>query len=214
MVILNHVDSIINLKYQIRLLKKEIKSIVSSHKEFELLVTLTGCGPITAATIIAETGNINRFSSADKFVSYAGASPKIDRSGKSVEIVGKISKKGSKYLRHALYMIAEFARRHNPVLKNQFEKVENGNKKRHKLAVVAVANKIARYIYSIMKHKSSFVITHQSLMRLPEETRNTFFQNITLEIPKNTRKQIYQYSDINGEVHQFVYISKSNLQLV
>lgn len=214
MVILNHVDSIINLKYQIRLLEKEIKSIVSSHKEFELLVTLTGCGPITAATIIAETGNIHRFSSADKFVSYAGASPKIDRSGKSVEIVGKISKKGSKYLRHALYMIAEFARRHNPVLKNQFKKVKNGNKKRHKLAVVAVANKIARYIYSIMKHKSSFVITHQSLMRLPEETRNTFFQNITLEIPKNTRKQIYQYSDINGEVHQFVYISKSNLQLV
>ena len=48
-------------------------------------------------------------------------------------------------------MIAEFARRHNPVLKHQFERIKNGNKKRHKLANIAIANKIARYIYSIMK---------------------------------------------------------------
>ena len=83
--------------------------------------------------------------------------------------------------------------------------MKNGNKKRHKLAVISVANRIARYIYSIMKNKSSFVIMHENIMRLPEETRNTFFNSISLDFPKNTRKQIYQYPDINGEIHRFVY---------
>lgn len=212
-IITDLVDNVKNIKSQIRDLEKQIRDLSSSYPEYEYLTSITGCGPITAATVIAEVGNIKRFSSADKFVSYSGATPKIDRSGKSVERMGKISKKGSRYLRHALYMIAEFARRHNPVLKAHFERVKNGNRKRHRLAVIAVANKIARYIYSVMKNKCSFIITYESLMRLPEETRNTFFKNITTHFPKNTRKQIYQYSDINGEVHCFTYISKLDLEL-
>ena len=208
------VNHVLDLKAQIRSLAKEITNLASSFPVYERLLTLTGCGPITADTVIAETGNIERFSNADKYVSYSGGSPRIDRSGTSVEKMGKISKKGSRYLRHALYMIAEFARRHNPVLKAHFERVKNGNKKRHKLAVIAVANKVARYIYSIMKTKSSFVITYESIMRLQEETRNTFFQNITTEFPENTRKQIYQFSDENGEVHCFTYLSKPDIELV
>lgn len=212
-VILNQVNIVADLKRQSKEVDSEIKKLSTAFPDIELLKSITGCGDITAATIVAETGNIARFSSADKFVAYAGATPKIDRSGTSVDTVHKISKKGSKYLRHALFMVAEFARRHNPVLKAHFERIKNGNKKRHKLAVVAVANKIARYIYSVMKNKSSFVITYEDLMRLPEETRNSFFQNITIEFPSNTRKQIYQFSDINGEVHRFTYISKAELDV-
>lgn len=207
------VDSVKNIRSQIKDLEKQIKKIASNYPEYRYLLSITGCGPITAAVVIAEVGNIRRFSNADKFVSYSGVTPQIDRSGTSVDKVHKISKKGSKYLRHALYMIAEFARRHNPVLKAHFERVKNGNKKRHKLAVVAVANKIARYIYSAMKNKSSFVITYESLMRLPEETRNTFFKNMTTDFSERTRKQVYQYSDQYGEIHRFTYISKQDLEL-
>ena len=106
-------------------------------------------------------------------------------------------------------MIAEFARRHNPVLKAQFDRIKNGNKKRHRLAVIAIANKIARYIY----YKSSFIITYESLMRLSEVTRNTFFQNITTKFSKRIRRQIYQYSDVNGEIHQFVYIQNKDIEI-
>lgn len=208
------VNSIKSIKAQIRDLEKQIKSIASNYPEYDYLTSITGCGPITAAVVIAEVGNVKRFSSADKFVSYSGATPKIDRSGSSVDKVHKISKKGSKYLRHALYMIAEFARRHNPVLRAHFQRIKNGNKKRHRLALIAVANKIARYIYSAMKNKSSFVITYESLMRLPEETRNTFFNSITTDFPEKTRRQIYQYSDKYGEVHRFTYTSKQDLELV
>lgn len=213
-IVLNLVENIKNIKSQLKDIEKDIKNIASQFEVYELLLTMTGCGPLTAATVIAETGNIHRFKSADRYVSYTGSSPRNKRSGSSVETMGKISKKGSRYLRHAIFMIAEFARRHNPVLKAQFERVKNGNKKRHKLATVAVANKIARYIYSILKHKSSFVIMHEHIMRLPEETRNTFFNSISLDFPKNTRKQIYQYSDYNGEIHQFVYAKSDNISPV
>ncbi|WP_405316577.1 IS110 family transposase [Faecalibacillus faecis] len=206
LIIIDIVENIKSIRTQIKALEKEIKLLASTFPQYNLLLSLTGCGPITAATIIAETGNIDRFKNADHFVSYSGSSPRIKRSGTSVEIMGKISKKGSKYLRHALYMIAEFGRRHNPILKHLFERVKNGNKKRHKLAVIAVANRIARYCYSIMKNHSTFIITYESLMRLPEETRNTFFQTISLDFSNNTRKQVYHYSDCNGEVHPFVYI--------
>lgn len=212
-VILDLTASVKRLKSLSRELEKQIKELASAYKEYKCLLTITGCGPITAATVIAETGDIRRFHSADKFVSYAGASPRIDRSGKSVETIGRISKKGSKYLRHALYMIAEFARRHNPVLRAQFERIKNGNKKRHRLAVIAIANKIARYIYSTMKNKSSFIITYESLMRLSEDTQKTFFQNITTEFPKGIRRQIYRYSDINGEVHQFIYTGNKDIEI-
>lgn len=206
MIILDLVENIKNIKGQIKGIERYIKELVSKFHVYHLLISMTGCGPITAATVIAETGDINRFKNADCYVSYSGTSPGNKRSGSSVEIMGKISKKGSRYLRHAIYMIAEFARRHNPVLKSKFEKIKNGNKKRHKLATVAIANKVARYIYSILKYKSSFVIMHEHIMRLPEETRNTFFNSISLDFPKNNRKQVYQYSDINGEIHKFVYI--------
>ena len=209
-VILDIVENIKSIRTQIKSMEKEIKLLASTYPQYELLLSLTGCGPITAATIIAETGNIDRFKNADNYVSYSGSSPRIKRSGSSVEATGKISKRGSKYLRHAFYMIAEFGRRHNPILKRLFERTKNGNKKRHKLAVTAVANRIARYCYSIMKNQSSFVITYESLMRLPEETRNTFFQTISLDFPNNTRKQVYHYSDSNGEVHPFVYTSNAS----
>ena len=206
LIIIDIVENIKSIRTQIKALEKEIKLLASTFPQYNLLLSLTGCGPITAATITAETGNIDRFKNADHFVSYSGSSPRIKRSGTSVEIMGKISKKGSKYLRQALYMIAEFGRRHNPILKHLFERVKNGNKKRHKLAVIAVANRIARYCYSIMKNHSTFIITYESLTRLPEETRNTFFQTISLDFSNNTRKQVYHYSDCNGEVHPFVYI--------
>ncbi len=196
---------VIDMKRQIKTLEKMIRELGSTNPMFDKLQTLTGCGDVTAATVIAETYDIKLFKNADKYVSYMGLAPRNKRSGSSVEIMGKISKKGSRYLRHAIYMIGEFARRHNPVLKAYFEKIKNGNKKRHRLAVVAVANKVARYIYSMMKKQSKFVIEHDHLMRLPEETRNTFFQSITTHIPLKTRRQIYRYSDENGEVHKFIY---------
>lgn len=208
--LLSNIESI---KDDIKSIEALMKDSVIDNNLIEILTSIPGCGFITAVTILAEIIDIKRFSSADKFVAYIGICPNHKRSGSSVDTVGKISKRGSKYLRHAIYMIAEFARRHNPVLKHFFEKIKNGYKKRHKLAVIAVANKVARYVYTMIKHQRIFVIEHNSLMQLPEETRNTFFNNITTHVDPKSRKQIYNYTDENGEIIEFSYKSKMTDEL-
>lgn len=116
-IISSQVEHIMGIRNQLKMIEKEIHLLSRQFIEYALLMTITGCDPVTAATIIAETGNILRFMNADHYVSYSGSLPKNKRSGTSVDTRGKISKKGSKYLRNALFMIAEFARRHNLVLK-------------------------------------------------------------------------------------------------
>lgn len=190
--------------------KKMMIDIASEHSSFERLKTLMGIGEETAALIIGEVYDITLSKNADQFASYCGLTPRNKKSGSSVDTHGKISKKGSSILRHAIYMAAEYARRHNPYLEKLFIRVKNGNKKRHKLAVIAVANKMARYVYAVLKHDSDFVLLHEDLMKLDEETRNTFFASITTDIPEKTRRCIYKYSDENGIVHDFIFCGKES----
>ena len=70
-IILDLVENIKNIKGQLKSIERYIKDIVSLNPAYKLLLTITGCGPITAATVIAETGNIRRFKNADCFVSYS-----------------------------------------------------------------------------------------------------------------------------------------------
>jgi transposase len=205
----DHIQSLLQTK---RKYKKMMIQIASKQSAFEKLQTLIGIGDETAAIILGEVYDIALSKRADNFVSYCGLTPRNKKSGSSVDTHGKISKKGSSMLRHAIYMAAEYARRHNPYLANVFARVKNGNKKRHKLAVIAVANKMARYIYAILKNDSDFILLHEDLMKLPEDTRNTFFQSISTEIPEKTRKCIYKYSDVNGIVHNFIFTGTKSVE--
>lgn len=199
------VSSIRNLLQTRRNYKKMMVNRASKQPAFKRLQTLIGVGEESAAMILGEVYDIALSKKAENFASYCGLTPRNKKSGSSVDTHGKISKMGSPILRHAIYLASEYARRHNPYLANLFARVKNGNKKRHKLAIVAVANKMARYIYAILKHDSDFVLLYEDLMKLPENTRATFFQSITTDIPEKTRRCIYKYSDENGEVHDFTF---------
>lgn len=163
-------------------MKKEMKNLCEQIPGYQQLRTIPGCGLITAAVMLAEIMDISRFKSADALISYAGTDPVNKRSGSSVHTEGQISRKGSRYLRYALIVFAEIARRHNPVLKELFERLKAGQRKRHYLALVAVANKLVRYVYSVLKNQCEFVINFKDLIKLKEETRTTFFQNVRGEI--------------------------------
>ena len=199
------VSSIRNLLQTRRNYKKMMVNRASKQPAFKRLQTLIGVGEESAAMILGEVYDIALSKKAENFASYCGLTPRNKKSGSSVDTHGKISKMGSPILRHAIYLASEYARRHNPYLANLFARVKNGNKKRHKLAIVAVANKMARYIYAILKHDSDFVLLYEDLMKLPEDTRATFFQSITTDIPEKTRRCIYKYSDENGVVHDFTF---------
>lgn len=207
-------DSVIYLETKVRELDKRIESKSESFPLYNIILTFTGCGKLSAATIIAELGDINRFSKASQIVKFAGLFGDNDLSGSSVNRRGRMTKRGSRDLRHALYMIAEFARRNNPVLKDVFNRKKNGDRKRHVLAVNALTNKICAILFSIMRNETVFVIQHRDLMRISEVTRTEFFQNIETTFSSPTRRKIYKYEDEFGEIHDFVYRSTRGAEII
>jgi transposase len=86
------------------------------------LQTIPGVGPATAATLIAEIGDINRFADFDKLVAYVGVHPAERSSGEKggPETSWEMAKTGNAYLRAALYRIAVVGLQHNPVIRDHY----------------------------------------------------------------------------------------------
>lgn len=141
------VEHLMALRASLAASKARLHELGQKLPGYQALLSMPGFGKVTAVTVLAEVMDIGRFKSADALIAYAGLDPVNKRSGSSVHTEGQISRNGSRYLRHAVVIAAEFARRHNPVLGRLFERLKAGQKKRHFLALVAVANKLLRYIY-------------------------------------------------------------------
>lgn len=118
------------------------------------IFSIPGIGPSTGAAIIAEIGDIDNFKSSVKLIAFAGLDPKLKESGK---YQGKtpISKRGSKYLRNAIWQASMVAARVNPMFKKIYQDKRNKGKS-HKYAVTATANKMSKVIYSVMKNNRPF----------------------------------------------------------
>jgi transposase len=121
-------------------LRKEMASAADSDI-FKLLQSIPGIGPYVAASFIGEIQNMARFPSAKALIAFAGLDPRIRQSGKSLNFTGRLTKRGSNYLRHSLFIAANVARIHNPQFRAVYEKKRNEGKP-HTVAVVVVARKL------------------------------------------------------------------------
>lgn len=81
------------------------------------ITTIPGIGNITAATILGEIGDISRFATPSKLVAYAGIDASLSQSGEYHSTNNKMSKRGSPYLRKALFNAALVASNCDPVFK-------------------------------------------------------------------------------------------------
>jgi len=112
------------------------------------LTTMPGVGNITAASILVAIKGIERFSSLDKFVSYAGIAPTQRSSGKTRKFVQ--NKKGNRNLNKAIYTIALIQLRCVPIAKSYFEKkVAEGKTKKH--AMRCLMKIMASKVYGMLK---------------------------------------------------------------
>ena len=104
---LEHIVNLRHLQFQLEVLKlieNEIESIV---KDLNTpIFTIPGIGYVTGAVILAELGDINKFSSDKKIVAYAGLDATVNQSGQSDGQHGHLSKRGSTHLRKALFQAA------------------------------------------------------------------------------------------------------------
>lgn len=116
---------------------------------------MPGISYYSAMMIKAEIGDIRRFDSGEKLVSYAGLNPSVYQSGNTC-ITGHISKQGSKNLRWILVQTANVAVMHDKTLARFYQRLRKA--KGHKVAVVATARKMLRIMYSMLKNNAKYYI--------------------------------------------------------
>jgi transposase len=124
--------------------------------EFDRLQTAPGVGPIVALTVIAAFSDVRRFPTAKHAASYAGLVASTFDSGERVQH-GHITKRGSNELRSMLCEAAHHARRPTNPLQPYFASlcVRRG----YKMAIVAVAHRLCRILYAMLRHGRDFDVT-------------------------------------------------------
>ena len=147
------VNQIIFLEKQVDDLELKIKSIYS--KLDTHLQSIPGIGEALAPVILAEIGDINNFSTPSKLTAFAGIDPSENQSGNKKSTDEKTSKRGSPYLRHAIYQAAFIASNNDPVMREYYLK-KRAEGKHHYVALAGVERKILGIVYHVLKEKRDY----------------------------------------------------------
>ncbi|MDD4061349.1 MAG: IS110 family transposase [Kiritimatiellae bacterium] len=148
---LRHVEF---LDAEIKALGKEILEELPGRQDYELLMTMPGVGFVLARTILLETGDIGRFQKAGNYASYCRAVKSSHTSNGKKKGDGN-PRNGNRYLAWAFVEAANFARRASPEI-NAWAQRKEARSGKHVIAVKALANKLAKAAYFIMKNKEPF----------------------------------------------------------
>ncbi|WIF95188.1 IS110 family transposase [Caminicella sporogenes] len=144
------------IKFMETQLKELEKNIADNFQTFNSPLTSIPCiGPVLGAIILSEIGDFSRFSNGAKLVAYAGIDPTVRQSGEFNGIHNRMSKRGSPYLRRAIWMAATVAAFKDPVLNNYYNK-KRSEGKHHLTAIGAVARKLTYIIYAVMRDNKEY----------------------------------------------------------
>lgn len=120
------------------------------------ITTIPGISNTLGSIILAEIGDIERFESADKLLAFAGLSPTTYQSGTYESNHAKMEKRGSKYLRYALFNSARYICQWDPTFAAYLEKkLKEG--KHYYVALSHVAKKLVRVIFHLLKTNQAYI---------------------------------------------------------
>ncbi len=128
--------------------------------EFETqLHTIPGIGPTLAAAILSEIGDVSRFgSNPAKLVAFAGIDPSVKQSGGFTGSRNRMSKRGSPFLRRALWLAASVAYRIDPVLLAFYQKKRDEGKP-HMTVIGAIARKLTYIVFAVLRDNLPYIPT-------------------------------------------------------
>ena len=172
MIEINH-RQFIEIKKRLEELEKEISKYDRELKEFEILRSIPGFGDVSTRTMKALIFDINRFDSGKKLVSYLGLSPSSYDSGERVRH-GRITKEGNKLGRKVLIEVAQKSSMKWHPLNRVYRRYVV--KKGHNKAVVAIAAKMCRIMYRMLKNKEEFSVG-KLLIKEPVTKKNAYLIN-------------------------------------
>lgn len=148
------IEQIRFIEAQVSDVEAEIKTVLQ--KINSPITTVPGIGDINGAVILGEIGDISRFSNASKLAAYAGIDASVSQSGDFQSSNNRMSKRGSPYLRKALFQAALVAAFHDPVFSAFYQK-KRSEGKHHLTAIGAVARKLCNTIFAVLKNNTPYI---------------------------------------------------------
>lgn len=138
---------------RIQVLNSEVNEIENTIKAMmdeinSPILSIPGISYRMGAMIVAEIGDFSRFSSADKILAYAGLSPSTYQSGKLESSYSHMEKRGSKYLRYALFNAAIYVCLWDPTFSAYLAK-KRSEGKHYYVAISHAVKKLVRVIYHL-----------------------------------------------------------------
>ncbi len=147
------------LNEELKELKERITNYASNHPICQRLQTIVGVGPIIATAVVAKVSSPNVFRCGRDFSASLGLVPNQFSTG-GKERLGGITKRGDRYLRklfvlasHSLLQAAERKKKDDP---HSLWAMELRKRKGWKIAVVAIANKLARIIWRLLMNEETY----------------------------------------------------------
>ena len=148
------IEQISFIENQVKETETEISRIMEKLKS--PITTITGIGNVTGAAIISEIGDISKFDSPRKLVAFAGIDASVTQSGEFEATHNVMSKRGSPYLRKAIFQSALIASFKDTVLSAYYQK-KRSEGKHHLTCVGAVSRKMCNIIYAVLKNNEPYV---------------------------------------------------------
>lgn len=148
----------LELRHTIRLIREldaeiaDIETSIQSMMEqlHSPITTISGMGLRMGAMILAEVGDFARFDSPDKLLAYAGMSPSTYQSGQLNNCYAHMEKRGSRYLRYAIYNATKYVCIWDPTFAAYLAK-KRAEGKHYNVAISHAAKKLVRLIYAMEK---------------------------------------------------------------
>ena len=141
------------LDAEIEEIETEIDSIMETLRS--PITTIPGIGSRMGAMILAEVGDFSNFDSADKILAYAGLSPSTYQSGQLTSSYAHMEKRGSRYLRYAIFNATKFVCNWDPIFAAYLAK-KRGEGKHYNVAISHAAKKLVRLIYAMERTGQSY----------------------------------------------------------
>ncbi len=152
------IGTLLHLQERLDELTKLLTDLCKSTRveDLKILRSIKGVGPKTAVPFLAEMGEVKNYTSHKKIIAYAGLDPSVHQSGKFIGM-SKLSKRGNRHLRRAIYLMTA-----SVVSQNAFFKAYFLKRKREGLApqkaLFATAHKLIRVIFAMLSQRTYFEV--------------------------------------------------------
>ena len=152
------ISTLLHLQGRLEAVERLLTNLCNATRveDLKILRSIKGVGPKTGVPFLAEMGSVDNFSSPKKLIAFAGMDSSVCQSGKFIG-KSKLSKRGNRHLRRAIYLMTAAVVSHNAFFKAYFLK-----RKREGLipqkALLATAHKLIRVIFARLSHRTYFQV--------------------------------------------------------